>query len=108
MNGPLDLLWSTSQILLNNTPVNSSTDFHYIKSSIVKLVTLSGDERRSQHACGYVYEGTIDRLRNNIFGIFGPPPPSICIFLVLILSKNWHFPRYKFITRNISIAPKTC
>jgi len=74
MNGPLDLLWSTSQILLNNTPVNSSTDFHYIKSSIVKLVTLSGDERRSQHACGYVYEGTIDRLRNNIFGIFGPPP----------------------------------
>lgn len=77
MNGPLDLLWSTSQILLNNTPVNSSTDFHYIKSSIVKLVTLSGDERRSQHACGYVYEGTIDRLRNNIFGIFGPPPPPI-------------------------------
>ena len=36
-----------------------------------------------------------------------PPPPHMHV-LVLILSKNWHFPRYKFITRNISIAPKTC
>ena len=35
--------------------------------------------------------GTIHILRHHIFGIFGLPPPYISIFLVLRISKNWHF-----------------
>ena len=57
-NNFLDLLWRDSQIQLNNTPVNSSSNYHYIKSAIVKLTTLSKDERSCQHSAGYVYEDT--------------------------------------------------
>ena len=35
--------------------------------------------------------GTIHILRKHIFRIFGPPPPYLSIFLVLRISKNWHF-----------------
>ena len=37
--------------------------------------------------------GTIHVLRHQIFGIFGPPPSPSCVsmFLVLRISKNWHF-----------------
>ena len=37
----------------------------------------------------FITYGTIHILRHHIFGIFGPPYASM--FLVLRISKNWHF-----------------
>ena len=34
---------------------------------------------------------TIHILRHHIFGIFGPPSPYVSMFLILRISKNWHF-----------------
>ena len=37
-------------------------------------------------------QGTIHILRHHNFGVFGPPfPPYVSMFLVLRISKNWHF-----------------
>ena len=50
--------------------------------------------------------GIIHILRNHILGIFGPPLRQLSMFLVLRISKNWHFlnPPYKC-WRNIWMVP---
>ena len=57
-NNFLNTLWSSSQLFLNTTAVNSSVEFHNIKSGLLNLLTSTASQATLLKNAGYVYQGS--------------------------------------------------
>ena len=55
-NNFLNTLFSSSQLYLNTTAVNSSVEFHHIKSGLINLLTSTASQASLLRNAGYVFQ----------------------------------------------------
>ena len=55
-NNFLNTLFSSSQLFLNTTAVNSNVEFHYLKSGLLNLLTSTASQANLLENAGYVYQ----------------------------------------------------